>query len=326
MKYRIHIRGSNVTIKAKLAIGEKINEREVDYLLKNAVPGFFQISYDGKKQLMYDAPGSLSLEKYLKDTKSPIEEKAFWKMIIQMLDVEIAAQNRGLYPDHMLMKPDAIFMEEDTLKMYFVYQPVTGMKDLAYNLFALIQDIIYQEMKKNGGKGPDYLIDFQDYLQQGDYRPEHVRQYIAQVLSGRRPGIGSQAIRQPVGEAEAEEPEQYTVMLGSRGKPEPAMQQKKKNMQLIRVRTKERTEFTGDVVKIGRSSQNTYCITGNTSFGRNHAAIVRRGDVCYLKDMGSVNGTSVNGKRLMENQACKLHSGDRIQLADEEFVFELQLL
>ncbi|KAI4451775.1 hypothetical protein C823_006335 [Eubacterium plexicaudatum ASF492] len=79
MKYRIHIRGSNVTIKAKLALGEKINEREVDYLQKNSVPGFFQITYDGKKQLMYDAPCSLSLEKYLKDTKSTIEEKDFGK-------------------------------------------------------------------------------------------------------------------------------------------------------------------------------------------------------------------------------------------------------
>lgn len=325
MKYRIHIRGSNVTIKAKLALGEKINEREVDYLQRNSVPGFFQITYDGKKQLMYDAPGSLSLEKYLKDTKSPIEEKTFWKIMTQMLDVEIAAQSRGLYPDHMLMKPDAIFMEEDTLRMYFVYEPVTGAKDLSYNLFALIQDIIYQEMKKNGGKGPDYLIDFQNYLQQGDYRLEHVRQYIGQAAAGRRPGIGSQAMRQPARETDAEDLEQYTVMLGGGGSVEPAVQPAKKNMQLIRVRTRERTVFSGDIVKIGRSSQNTYCITGNTSIGRNHAAIVRRGDVCYLKDMGSVNGTSVNGNRLAENQACKLRSGDRIQLADEEFVFELQL-
>lgn len=48
MKYRIHTKNSNVMIKAKLALGEKINEREIDYLLKNTVPGFFQISYDGK--------------------------------------------------------------------------------------------------------------------------------------------------------------------------------------------------------------------------------------------------------------------------------------
>lgn len=324
MKYRIHTKNSNVMIKAKLALGEKINEREIDYLLKNTVPGFFQISYDGKKQLMYEAPCALSLEKYLKDTR--LDEKTFWKIMTQMLDVEIAAKGRGLYPDHLLMKPDAIFLDEGTLKMYFAYQPVTGAKDMTDNLFALIQDIIYQQLKKNGGMGPDYLIDFQSYLQQGDYRLEHVRQYIGQAASGGRAvRAGSRAMQQLEQDTEPEDMEQYTVMLGSGGNAQPQPVVQKKVMQMIRVRTKERTVFSGDVVKIGRSSQNTYCITGNSSIGRNHAAIVRRGDDCFLKDMGSVNGTAVNGKRLMENQACRLRSGDRIQLADEEFVFELKV-
>lgn len=320
MKYRIHVKNSNVTIKGKLSLGEKINERELDYLLKNTVPGFFQISFDGKKQLTYEAPCFQSLEKYLKDTK--LDEKSFWKLMAQMLDAAIAAKSRGLYPAHLLMKPDCIFLEENTLKMYFAYQPVTGAKNMTDNLFALIHDIIYLEMKKCGGKGPDYLIDFQNYLQQGDYRHEHVRQYIGQASSGGRPSAaGSRAAQQMSPAGEAEDLEQYTVMLGSGGN---VVKEKRKNIQLIRVRTRERVEFPGDVVKMGRSSQNTYCITGNTSIGRNHAAIVKRDDICYLKDMGSVNGTSVNGRRLMENQACRLQSGDKIQLADEEFVFELK--
>jgi len=320
MKYRIHVKNSNVTIKGKLSLGEKINERELDYLLKNTVPGFFPVSFDGKKQLIYEASCSQSLEKYLKDTK--LDEKSFWRLMAQMLDVAIAAKSRGLYPAHLLMKPDSIFIEESTLKMYFVYQPVTGAKNMEDNLFALIHDIIYQELKKCGGKGPDYLMDFQNYLQQGDYRHEHVRQYIGQASSGSRPsGLGIHNAQQLDRTGEAEDLEQYTVMLGSGGN---GIKEKKKNIQLVRIRTMERVEFPGDVVKMGRSSQNTYCITGNTSIGRNHAAIVRREDTCYLKDMGSVNGTSVNGRRLMENQACRLQSGDRIQLADEEFVFELR--
>lgn len=312
MKYRIHAKNSNVMIKGKLALGEKVNERELDYLEKNAVPGFFKISYDGKKQLTYEADCSLSLERYLKDTK--LDEKSFWKIITQMLDVEIAAKGRGLYPEHLLMEPDAIFMEENTLKMYFAYQPVIGAKNMADNLFALIQDIIYQELKKNGGTGPDYLIDFQSYLQQGDYRLEHVRQYIARASTGTRPSNVSKQASAP--EA-SEDLEQYTVMLGSGGNA-------KKNMQLLRVRTKEVKVLPGDVIKIGRSNQSTYCVTGNTSIGRNHAAIVRRGNDCYLKDMGSVNGTSVNGRLLKQNQACRLQSGDRITLADEDFIFELK--
>lgn len=318
MRFKIHTTTSNVTIKAKLAFGEKLNERELDYLLHNKVPGFFEIAYDGKKQLTYEAPCMLTLAKYLKESK--LEERSFWKIMIQMLDVEIAAKSSGLYPEHLLMKPDMVFLDENTLKMYFVYQPVSVAKEMTDDLFAVIHDMIYQELKKEGGVGQVYLIDFQNYLKQGDYRLEHVRQYIMSVVSGNTsPGTGRMQQRPE----KPEDLEQYTVMLGSGGNAGNRAQ-KNKCMHLIRVRTNERTTFSEEVVKIGRSSQNTYCITGNASIGRNHAAIIKRGETCYLKDLGSVNGTSVNGVHLGGNQACKLKSGDKIQLADEEFVFEFQ--
>lgn len=319
MRFKTYTKTSNVTIKAKLAFGEKLNERELEYLLHNKVPGFFEIAYDGKKQLTYEAPCLLTLAKYLKDTK--LVEKAFWKIMVQMLDVEIAAKSRGLYPEHLLMKPDMVFLDENTLRMYFVYQPVSVAKEMTDDLFAVIHDIIYQELKKEGGIGQVYLIDFQNYLKQGDYRLEHVRQYIVQAVSGKTPGMGRPVKQQPL--EKEDDLEQYTVMLGS-GNSAGNGAPKQKYMHIIRVKTNECTTFSEDIIKIGRSSQNTYCVTGNGSIGRNHAAIIKRGDTCYLKDMGSVNGTSVNGIHLGVNQACKLKSGDRIQLADEEFVFELK--
>lgn len=318
MKFRIHAKNENIIIKGKPAFGERINEREVDYLEKTNVPGFFQITYDGKKQLTYEAPACVTLEKYLKEAR--LEQPYFWKIMAQMLDVELVAQSRGLYPVHLVMSRDMIFIEEDTLKMYFLYQPITGAKDVTDNLFALIHDIIYEQLKKNGGTGPDYLIDFQNYLQRGDYRLEHIRQYIGQALSGN----AARGMQNAPQQAQDQEPEQYTVMLGSGRSADSAPAGGRKSIQVTRLRTKERVSFAGDVVKMGRSNQNTYCIVGNSSIGRSHAAIVRRGDVCYLKDMGSVNGTSVNGRRLAQNQACRLQSGDRIQLSDEEFVFELR--
>lgn len=318
MRFKTYAKASNVILKAKLAFGEKLNERELEYLLHNKVPGFFDIAYDGKKQLTYEAPCDLTLARYLKDTK--IEERAFWKIMVQMLDVEIAAKSRGLYPEHLLMKPDLVYLDEKTLKMYFLYQPVNVAKEMTDDLFAVIHDIIYQELKKEGGVGQVYLIDFQNYLKQGDYRLEHVRQYIVQAVSGNaRPGV-SPIKAQP--KEEEEDLEQYTVMLGSAGGGSGAPKQK--CMHLTRVRTNECKTFREDIVKIGRSSQNTYCVTGNASIGRNHAAIIKRGDVCYLKDLGSVNGTLVNGMQLGGNQACKLKSGDRVQLADEQFVFEFK--
>ena len=39
-------------------------------------------------------------------------------------------------------------------------------------------------------------------------------------------------------------------------------------------------------------------------------------------DMNATNGTFVNGSRISPNQEIRLSSGDRIKLADEEFIVQ----
>ena len=51
-----------------------------------------------------------------------------------------------------------------------------------------------------------------------------------------------------------------------------------------------------------------------------HARLVPRGDVIVLEDLGSTNGTYLNGEPLRGPQP--LHPGDRIRIGDSEFTFE----
>ncbi|MEA2291335.1 MAG: hypothetical protein QOF17_355 [Solirubrobacteraceae bacterium] len=51
-----------------------------------------------------------------------------------------------------------------------------------------------------------------------------------------------------------------------------------------------------------------------------HARLVPQGDVIVLEDMGSTNGTYLNGEPLLGPQP--LHAGDRIRIGDSEFTFE----
>jgi len=50
-----------------------------------------------------------------------------------------------------------------------------------------------------------------------------------------------------------------------------------------------------------------------------HARIVRQGDLLVLEDLGSTNGTYLNGEPLSGPQP--LHSGDRIAIGDNEFSY-----
>ena len=51
-----------------------------------------------------------------------------------------------------------------------------------------------------------------------------------------------------------------------------------------------------------------------------HARLVPQGDVMVLEDLGSTNGTYLNGEPLRGPQP--LHDGDRIRIGDSEFSFE----
>jgi hypothetical protein len=51
-----------------------------------------------------------------------------------------------------------------------------------------------------------------------------------------------------------------------------------------------------------------------------HARLLPQGDVVVLEDLGSTNGTYLNGEPLRGPQP--LHVGDRIRIGDSEFTFE----
>lgn len=69
---------------------------------------------------------------------------------------------------------------------------------------------------------------------------------------------------------------------------------------------------------LGRLSTCTVTVT-DTTVSREHAAIVRRGERWWIIDLGSTNGTRVNGVRAAEQPVA---AGDRINLGDAilEFV------
>ena len=71
-----------------------------------------------------------------------------------------------------------------------------------------------------------------------------------------------------------------------------------------------RFRLDGSTVTLGRGTSNAVQLH-DTEISREHAEFSRRGESFYIRDLGSSNGTFVNGKQIDEHE---LASGDQLQL------------
>lgn len=65
-------------------------------------------------------------------------------------------------------------------------------------------------------------------------------------------------------------------------------------------------------------------ITYNNAISRRHCKIVYQYDRYYIVDLGSSNGTFVNGQPLTPQEPQELHSGDRVRLANSDYMVQIQ--
>jgi hypothetical protein len=75
-------------------------------------------------------------------------------------------------------------------------------------------------------------------------------------------------------------------------------------------RAGESFTIEGDRMSVGRTPDAAVFLD-DVTVSRNHALIVRRRDGVYIDDLGSLNGTYVNRRRI---ESHKLEDGDEIQI------------
>jgi len=80
-------------------------------------------------------------------------------------------------------------------------------------------------------------------------------------------------------------------------------------------------DLVEETYTIGRSPENSIRLDDTSVSGR-HAQLVLVAENCYLKDLGSTNGTIVNGQPVTEVQ---LRVGDRIRFGKIEASFEREV-
>jgi len=86
--------------------------------------------------------------------------------------------------------------------------------------------------------------------------------------------------------------------------------------------TSERFHLTQSVSKIGRDQTNNIAITNDHYISRHHAWVLQMQGGYWVEDLGSTNGTFLNGEVL--NERRQIFAGDRITFGKTELVFALE--
>lgn len=82
-----------------------------------------------------------------------------------------------------------------------------------------------------------------------------------------------------------------------------------------------RFELTPGASTIGRVKANSVTITGDTAISRQHCKFERTPDGIFVSDMGSSNGTQVNGKKIGEDRV-PIKDGDKVQIGSTAITLE----
>lgn len=93
---------------------------------------------------------------------------------------------------------------------------------------------------------------------------------------------------------------------------------------LVQVKNGMEYGLSGDSYVIGSGNQADIVVSNNPTISRRHARIFTANGSFYIEDLGSTNGTSVNGERLRKMEPYKLNHKARIRLSNEEYFFEIR--
>ena len=123
-----------------------------------------------------------------------------------------------------------------------------------------------------------------------------------------------------------DEDDERTVMLGMGDDDEATVMlggYSRSTARLTRQRTGEVFRLERNENKIGKRERSVdICVRNNPALSREHCVIRLLSGSYYLEDLNSSNGTSVNGELIAPGKMVRLKNGNKIRMADEDFIFE----
>lgn len=320
-------------IKVRLSVHEKLNVEEFNFLYERHIKGLLKVKKKYKKKIEYSGPVGINLEAWL---KNPISKHDLFFLLEQIVEVTKDINANALNINKIVWDIKHVYINERTKEIRFIYLPFISVK-AEDDIFSFLEAVIYSSNPiKN--QNNDYISKLIFFIRNmPTYVPDKLEQYIMvedrnsiNMLKNTHTDddvtglLNNNDIVVADIEPDALSDEGATCLLNDEG--ETCLLQNEQTPvafpKLYRVKTGEEVLIDKPVFRIGKEKISTdYFVNNNGAVSRNHADIVFRNRKYYVMDLNSKNRTYINDCEIPAHQETEICNGDRLKLADEEFIF-----
>ena len=327
-KFKTKVKDCQLIVTAKFSSKEKINYQELDFFSRKSIRGFLDaqlITRWKSKIIRYQGTIGISLYERL---KKPISRYEFFLIIEQIIDISQKAQANLLIIDKIVWDIQYIFINETTQEIQCLYLPIEESPE-KINFLRLIDSIIYS-VHPRSDHDVQYLSEFAYLIRSMDRFDEKIIEKF--IKTKEEDVINTVKKRQNGGVKKREKWDEYELhekrwerqeeTLGS--DQETVILEEECKVQfpyLIRINTEEHIDINKMVFVLGKSRTDADYSINNNAVSRKHAQIIIKNKKCVIVDLNSKNRTYVNECPIPFGKEIEIFSGDRLRLANEEFLF-----
>lgn len=358
MKFKAKSKDCNLTVRAKAARGEKIDEQALDAFARIYLRGFMKPKLLKKNLVEYTGPVGIPL---IERMKKPISKRDFLFIMEQIVVAVQKVCGNNLQLNRMVLDLNYVYINEITKEIQFLYVPTVSEQPNP-GVVAFIESIVYSAIPA-AEQDMDFVSRFIYFLRgQRVFNPDLVEKYIAKedrnvVNTIKKQNVGQSGFmtskqkhyyehysQDDTGGDEAtglldEEAagmwgedeatglldEEATGLLCENDDDGTALLDEGFPIHypsLLRSATQETIEINKPVFRLGKDPGSAdYCVSDNKAVSRNHADLINRNGTCFIMDLNSKNHTYVNGQMLPNQCEIEIQDGDVLQLGNEEFIF-----
>jgi len=324
---------TNMLVKVKLSFKEAINERHLDYIAEKKIGGLLKVHSKKRKTIIYTGPNGIELNKGIKNLGTKFD---FFFIIEQIVDLVQRLNKNSVSTENIIWDIYHIYINDITKELSFICLPMEKEKKEA-KLMDLLEQVIYSFIPENS-LNPDFVTKFVYYIRSlSGFDALAIEKYIAieqpdvvdlvKCKNGIKSGDNSFSIDFS-GDDETSllaPDDEGTMLLNDEDEGTVLLSETEIGFvtaKLIRKSTNETIMLNKPVFRIGKDARTSdYVISNNERISRKHANIIMYQECHKLSDLGSTNGTYINGVRIVPGEEKILSSGDIVLFADEEFQY-----